>query len=217
MSSAAASCAGRVLSRGIGNKSECLLKSGTWRQRSYRQSGNIPLSSQLHTYAGRLSLEDRRSREDDDKYRLQSLPINSSLQIAHYHSSPPNERVVAVILGLGALSAGSYAASNAVTAYKEWKASIPEEPEEPPIEEVKGSGKDQETQQQGRTGQKKEESEERGENIFSQWFGVGVGSKYYEGGFEETMTRREAALILGVRESSSPARIKVRWSVSRSS
>jgi hypothetical protein len=216
MSSAAASCAGRVLSRGIGNKSECFLKAGTWRQRSSRQSGNIPLSSQLHTYAGRLSLEDRRSREDYDKFRLQSLPIKSSLQIAHYHSSLPNERVVAVILGFGALSAGSYAASNAVKAYKEWKASIPEEPEEPPIEEVKGSDKDQKTQQ-GSTGQKQEASEERGENMFSQWFGVGVGSKYYEGGFEESMTRREAALILGVRESSSPARIKVRWSLSRSS
>ncbi|EEC47907.1 predicted protein, partial [Phaeodactylum tricornutum CCAP 1055/1] len=36
----------------------------------------------------------------------------------------------------------------------------------------------------------------------------GVGSKYYEGGFEDTMTRSEAALILGVRESSDPKRIK---------
>ena len=46
------------------------------------------------------------------------------------------------------------------------------------------------------------------ENVFSEWFGVGVGAKYYEGGFEEQMTRREAALILGVRESSPPSRIK---------
>jgi len=53
----------------------------------------------------------------------------------------------------------------------------------------------------------KKDSGER-TNIFKEWFGVGVGAKYYEGGFEETMTRREAALILGVRESSDPARIK---------
>ncbi|EED92609.1 dnaj-like protein, partial [Thalassiosira pseudonana CCMP1335] len=32
--------------------------------------------------------------------------------------------------------------------------------------------------------------------------------RYYEGGFEEQMTRKEAALILGVRESSTPKRIK---------
>ena len=37
---------------------------------------------------------------------------------------------------------------------------------------------------------------------------MGVGSKYYEGGFEDKMTKREAALILGVRESSTPKRIK---------
>ena len=43
-------------------------------------------------------------------------------------------------------------------------------------------------------------------NVFREWFDV--GTKYYEGGFEETMTKREAALILGVRESSSPARVK---------
>jgi len=35
-----------------------------------------------------------------------------------------------------------------------------------------------------------------------------VGTKYYEGGFEDKMTRREAALILGVRESASLRRIK---------
>jgi DnaJ homolog subfamily C member 19 len=37
---------------------------------------------------------------------------------------------------------------------------------------------------------------------------MSVGSKYYEGGFEEKMTRKEAALILGVRESSASKRIK---------
>jgi curved DNA-binding protein CbpA len=37
---------------------------------------------------------------------------------------------------------------------------------------------------------------------------MSVGSKYYEGGFEDKMSRKEAALILGVRESSSTKRIK---------
>ncbi|KAL3762581.1 hypothetical protein ACHAW5_003197 [Stephanodiscus triporus] len=46
------------------------------------------------------------------------------------------------------------------------------------------------------------------ENVFARFFDMSVGSKYYEGGFEEKMTRKEAALILGVRESSSTKRIK---------
>lgn len=35
------------------------------------------------------------------------------------------------------------------------------------------------------------------------------GKRHYEGGFDEKMTRKEAALILGVRESAAPQRIKV--------
>jgi len=46
------------------------------------------------------------------------------------------------------------------------------------------------------------------ENFFAKFFNLSVGSKYYEGGFEEKMTRKEAALILGVRESSTTKRIK---------
>ena len=46
------------------------------------------------------------------------------------------------------------------------------------------------------------------ENIFAKFFDMSVGSKYYEGGFEDKMSRKEAALILGVRESSSTKRIK---------
>lgn len=38
------------------------------------------------------------------------------------------------------------------------------------------------------------------------------GKRHYEGGFDEKMTRKEAALVLGVRESAAPQRIKVRLS-----
>ena len=51
--------------------------------------------------------------------------------------------------------------------------------------------------------------------IFALWGGNWMQSKqtffaknFYEGGFEEKMTRREAALILGVRENTAEARIK---------
>ena len=45
-------------------------------------------------------------------------------------------------------------------------------------------------------------------NEASSWFDNITGKRFYDGGFEEKMTRREAALILGVRESATPQRIK---------
>ena len=36
-----------------------------------------------------------------------------------------------------------------------------------------------------------------------------VSSKYYKGGFEQKMTKREAALILGVGSNAPPLKIKV--------
>lgn len=41
-------------------------------------------------------------------------------------------------------------------------------------------------------------------SIFTSWF----ARNFYDGGFEEKMTRREAALILGIRESATSERIK---------
>mmetsp|Transcript_8360 Transcript_8360/g.7485 ORF Transcript_8360/g.7485 Transcript_8360/m.7485 type:complete len:174 (-) Transcript_8360:26-547(-) len=40
------------------------------------------------------------------------------------------------------------------------------------------------------------------------WFASFFARNFYDGGFEDKMTRREAALILGVRESSKPERVK---------
>lgn len=157
-------------------------------------------AAEFHTHVHSLLLKQDQSRPDqDEKTRMQALPKTLVRSVAPYHSSAANERAVAVVLSLGALSAGSYAAASAVRAYKEWKASLPEEPPESE-KETKAAEPEKE----------KEEAQETGdrENVFAKWFGAGVGAKYYEGGFEEEMTRREAALILGVRESSSPARIK---------
>lgn len=42
----------------------------------------------------------------------------------------------------------------------------------------------------------------------SSWGSSWFARNFYEGGFEDKMTKREAALILGVRESASPERIK---------
>jgi len=129
----------------------------------------------------------------------------SSMSLAQYHTTVPSESAAAIIFGLGAVSAAAYAGSSAVRAYKdyqEWRANQPEEPPEEVEEETTAKAEDQKKQDDSKKKKGKRE------NIFAKWFGTEVGAKFYEGGFEETMTRREAALILGVRESSSAARIK---------
>jgi hypothetical protein len=132
-----------------------------------------------------------------------------------FHTTQHQDRTaVTVILALGAISATSYAASSAIRAWKDYKSSLPTEPAK--AEEATAAKEefrsDDDTKQQQERPPKTEASaggeEGKRENVFFKWFGVGVGAKYYEGGFEEPMTRREAALILGVRESSSATRIK---------
>jgi hypothetical protein len=118
------------------------------------------------------------------------------------------------MLGLGAVSAASYGAAAAIRAYNEYKASLPDVTAQ--AEQQKASLKEQDETANQNEGPRtaaddappggKQETKERRENIFVKWFNLETG--YYEGGFEETMTKQEAALILGVRQSSSAARIK---------
>jgi hypothetical protein len=107
---------------------------------------------------------------------------------------------VAITLALGTISASAYAASSLVKAYNEWQASRPgpTEEEKETTENISKSEKEAKMEDKSKEGAR--------ENIFAKWFDV--GGKYYEGGFEDSMTRREAALVLGVRESSSAQRIK---------
>lgn len=153
----------------------------------------------FHTFA--LGGTSRSSTADEEKEHR--LP-----QRCYYHTSARQDRTaVTLILGLGALSATSYAAATAVRAWNEYQASLPDEPPPPTEEEAQ---QQQQQQQDTTSSSSNEEATTTGPrgNIFKEWFGVGVGAKYYEGGFEDVMTRREAALILGVRESSDPKRIK---------
>jgi len=155
-------------------------------------------SADFHSYAGKLAVDDERQRGELERKRLHGLAT-----VSFYHTSPPSERsAVPIILGLGALSALSYAASSGVKAYNEYKASLPP-PEEQQAQE---EGKSESKAEQAREEKKDEESKGPRENIFVKWLNMETG--YYEGGFEDTMTKQEAALILGVRQSSSPARIK---------
>merc|ERR1712232_856057 len=138
-----------------------------------------------------------------------SLSLSQNINKRYYHTTMHNNKGISIVMGLGAVALTAKAGQYTIQAYEEWKKNRPaivEEEESKPEQEeqsentTKSDTKQQEQQQQSEGGKK--------ENIFEKWFNLSVGSKYYEGGFEDKMTRIEAALILGVRESSSVKRIK---------
>lgn len=186
-----------------------------------RASTAMSLARRRHGFASRFRLNMAPSmrasdfhifsqREDNaeanDQARMRALPTVRGYHTSApmlYSGTPPLERsAVAISLGLGAVAASAYAASSVVKLYNEWQASRPVQTEEEKSESsAKSEGRSQEA-----TNNEEKKKEGPRENIFAKWFDV--GGKYYEGGFEDSMTRREAALILGVRESSSAQRIK---------
>jgi hypothetical protein len=135
------------------------------------------------------------------------------LQSRNYVTSttPNSKSAPTLVMGFGALAAAAKAGQLTVQAYNEWQATRP-----PPEKEEEGTKMNAESKQEGTTGEKTETQKEKSgsgtggkrENIFAKFFNMNVGAKYYEGGFDDKMTRKEAALILGVRESSTPKRIK---------
>jgi len=149
------------------------------------------------------------------KLQMQLHPAFAAYSRRSFHTTPSVERGPALVLGLATVSALAYAGSSALTSFNEWKDSQPtkEELEQMRKQEEKEQAKMKAQQEEEANEKKKQESvsgstsdDQPRTNIFREWFDV--GTKYYEGGFEDTMTRREAALILGVRESSSPRRVK---------
>ena len=147
-----------------------------------------------------------------------------------YHTTQPEQRGAAIVLTLGAVAATAKAGQYAVQGYKEWKVAMEEERKQQELDEKNNPPKqheeestshkaqdesknndtanDNSSQSTSDSGSKTNAKEEKRENFFAKFFNLSVGSKYYEGGFEEKMTRKEAALILGVRESSTAKRIK---------
>ncbi len=151
---------------------------------------------------------------------------NNLTILRQYHTTLPQERGVAIVLTLGAVAATAKAGQYAVQGYNEWKVAAEEERKRQeeeeknnpkPKEEEEATHKAQDeakkeensgSQSQSNAGGGKAKTDTKRENFFAKFFNLSVGSKYYEGGFEEQMTRKEAALILGVRESSTAKRIK---------
>ena len=187
------------------------------------QYGSRPFSfvssRDWHSYAlGGRGDREKHPKEQHRQICLQ-YPDHSTMQSYNYdnrrsfHSSVPNERAVAIIMGLATISAAAFAGSSAIQSYREWKASQPSEEELQKMKQQEEEEQQKQQQEAQANTKTKEESSTKSddgprENIFKEWFGVGVGANYYQGGFEDKMTKREAALILGVRESSSAQRIK---------
>mmetsp|Transcript_16145 Transcript_16145/g.23603 ORF Transcript_16145/g.23603 Transcript_16145/m.23603 type:complete len:266 (+) Transcript_16145:1-798(+) len=136
----------------------------------------------------------------------QDMPT-SIIQSRGYSTTRRTESAT-LVLGLGAMAAAAKAGQYTVTAYNEWKANQPEETQQSEDDDANANADDATTNANvnAKTNTGASQTSEKRENIFNKYFSV--GSKYYEGGFEDKMTRREAALILGVRESSTAKRIK---------
>lgn len=176
-----------------------LQRNGIAQRTLAQQPKNYPLFeavSHFHAIAGHFW----RDQDEQEKRRVSAMPL-----VSPYHTSAPAESGVAIVLGLGAVSAASFAAAQGVKAYREWQASQPETPPPAPEGEADSQHYEEEKEEEQQQ-QSQQQAEGPRENIFKKWFDI--STTYYEGGFEEKMTRREAALILGVRESSSAKRIK---------
>eukprot|EP00816_Leptocylindrus_hargravesii_P012404 CAMPEP_0196811042 /NCGR_PEP_ID=MMETSP1362-20130617/16918_1 /TAXON_ID=163516 /ORGANISM="Leptocylindrus danicus, Strain CCMP1856" /LENGTH=234 /DNA_ID=CAMNT_0042186285 /DNA_START=56 /DNA_END=760 /DNA_ORIENTATION=+ len=151
-----------------------------------------------------------RKNDDDDEKQSTKKPhdhaharsmhmmnMQTLQQKREYHLTTKTESV-ALAAGLAAVAVGAKAGQYGLRAFEEWRKNQPkEEPKATDDTSTKASA----------SGRSKASDSKKKVNFFDQ-FGFGVGSKYYEGGFEDKMTRREAALILGVRESATVKRIK---------
>lgn len=183
-----------AIQRGVQNGASMMarhLRNGNFHQRSNLRPSSIIAGIHPRHY----------NRQDDED--------QSSIDHRRYfHSTVTSERAAAIILSLGALSAASYGVATAVRAYNDYREQSAKEEAEAAEEAKRNPTKPEEDSAKETSGKETKENKGPRENIFQSWFGVGVGAKYYEGGFEDTMTRREAALILGVRESSSISRVK---------
>ena len=147
-------------------------------------------------------------------------------QQQHYYSTTPStDRGAAIVMTLGAIAATAKAGQYAVQGYNEWKEGRDLEMKEQEKLRKENNGEEENAHDAAGGASKSNTNDasdsststnntqssstnEKRENIFAKFFDLSVGSKYYEGGFEDKMTRKEAALILGVRESSAPKRIK---------
>jgi DnaJ homolog subfamily C member 19 len=132
----------------------------------------------------------------------------NEIQLQHRFYGITTRRENPLIYGGIAVFAIGASAQMGMQAYEEYQASQARKAKEAPAEPSKDntSNAKASTTEDGEKANTEQATgeEEAGESLFSRLF----STTFYEGGFESKMTRREAALILGVRESANEKRIK---------
>mmetsp|Transcript_12314 Transcript_12314/g.21980 ORF Transcript_12314/g.21980 Transcript_12314/m.21980 type:complete len:190 (+) Transcript_12314:254-823(+) len=102
-----------------------------------------------------------------------------ALQSREFHLTRRQENLSPIVIG-GSIAAIAYGGKVVIEAYDRRVAA------KAAAEAAKAAG---------------EKPEEEAGTSWTSWLNFNLGKRFYEGGFEEEMTRREAALILGIRES----------------
>lgn len=152
-----------------------------------------------------------RTRKDSN---TSYLPIRSSPEIKYsinsFHTSKSVENQL--IYGGLAIAGSAIALKYAISAYEAYASQPPRSPPQESSatttqdQSSSNSNSSQSTQRASAGAESTNTATNDGASMFNfnSWF----ARNFYDGGFEEKMTRREAALILGVRESSSIERVK---------
>jgi hypothetical protein len=120
--------------------------------------------------------------------------------VQHYHVSKTAENQL--IIGGLVVATSAMAIRYGLEAVREFKAKQPAQPEGEIESESKVNAKTEPKKADAKKGSGTDTS--TANSPFASWF----AKNFYDGGFEEKMSKREAALILGVRESATPERIK---------
>lgn len=137
--------------------------------------------------------------EQDRKRQYHQNPL--ALSSAHHgiralHGTPANQNAGLIAIGVGVAALGVRQVAVVVDQYQQRKAAADAEA----------------AAQAGPDGAK--DGEAAGEAAGGGWFknmfnlSFKVGRRFYDGGFEDPMTKREAALILGIRESTPRDKIR---------
>jgi DnaJ family protein C protein 19 len=150
-----------------------------------------------------------------------SLPKNGSnsnlLLTRSYSSSLAKQTSMELIIFGSVIAGGAIAGQAALSAYTRYQANkpkpTPEELAKAAAEEasrMEARAKAEKDELEGKTTKKQSassssSSEKKAEpSMFASWF----ARNFYDGGFEEKMSKREAALILGIRESAPVEKVK---------
>ena len=138
------------------------------------------------------------TRSDEEKRRAR-LPLQLPLQVRRLHSSAPRDSAMLVLasMGIGAVALGSSYLVEAYAQHAKQKAAAAPPPPPP------GASSSADANANANAS----EEPASAASWFSSLFSLAKG--YYEGGFEaDGVTRREAALILGVRENAPKEKIR---------